>query len=182
MKTSDEVEEATVILEKIPYVNIHLYEVNVFNNTAINKYQVLADSINPIDTFEARPETAHITFFKSPEGKSYERMFDSRGGLIRTIPPDKYSVAGMLLNSETFASSYGAFAAEFTLREDMDGHDLYIYIPYIFGFGSLDTNTSLRTIVSMTNLLEGCGIGPISEAEVDTESVLPCSKAYGELI
>lgn len=183
MTTSDDTAGGiTVTLEKIPYVNIRLYEVNVFNNTAINKYQIPADSINPIDSFEARPEAAYLTFFKSPEGKSYERIFDSRGGLIRTIPPASYYVAGMLLDSETFASSYGGFAAEFTLREDMDGHDLYIYLPYVFGFDSLDTNTSLRTIVSMTNLLEECGIGPISETEVDTDAVLPCSKAYGELI
>lgn len=186
MKTSDEVGNVTVTLKKIPYVNIHLYEVNVFNNTAINKYQILADSINPIDSFEARPEAAHITFFKSPEGKSYERIFDSRGGVIRTIPPANYYVAGMLLNSETFATSYGAFATEFTLREDMDGHDLYIYIPYIFGFSSLDTNASLKTTVRMTELLKGCGIGPISEAEIDGEAVLPCSRGYdpstGELI
>ncbi len=183
MKTSDEVENITVTLEKTPLVNIHLYEVNVFNNTAINKYQILADSINPVDSFDARPEAVHMTFFKSPEGKSYERIFDSRSGVIRTIPPANYYVAGMLLNSETFASSYGGFGTEFTLREDMDGKDLYIYLPYIFGFGSLDTNSSLKTIVRMTELLEGCGIGPISEAEVEATA---CSRSYdpstGELI
>jgi hypothetical protein len=125
----------------------------------------------------------HVVFFKTPEGVSHDMMFNSGAGVINTIPPADYYVSAILLNSETFGTAYGGFATTLGLREDMDGKNLYVYIPYVAGFGSLGANETIQTMVRMTSLLQGCGIGPISETEAQVSA---CSKGYdpstGELV
>ena len=183
MKSSDEVADMSVVLDKIPYVNLRFYEVIVNNITAENKYRIFADGVNPVNTFAERPEMVHVVFFKTPEGVSHDMMFNSGAGVINTIPPADYYVSAILLNSETFGTAYGGFATTLGLREDMDGKNLYVYIPYVAGFGSLGANETIQTMVRMTSLLQGCGIGPISETEAQVSA---CSKGYdpstGELV
>jgi len=182
IRASSDLDGTTIQLVRIPVKQVHLYEVNVRNETTLDQYRINVNEVGPIGTdyngyYYHGDEIANLKFYTSPVDY-YTAIFDSISGQLSYVPAGSYSVAGSLVNSD-YTTNYGTFFTSFEMSED-DG-DLYVYLPYTLGFNNIEgTEAQLFAIGELSSLLSKCGLGPVSETPVH-ESFEGCIKSYGEL-
>jgi len=176
MKSSDEIEGLTIRLAKIPVVNLHFYEVEVQNLSLSRQYLINPDAISYLNT-KHPDELVHLTFYSYINNQFYQRQFDEKIGRITHIPSDDYIISGTLASGDI---SVGGILVNYTLGEELDGKDLYVYLPYIQEFSQAQNEVeAAEGIQDLTSLLEKCGLGPIRDTPV--ENFNGCVRSYGEL-
>jgi hypothetical protein len=173
MESSDTIDGIPVSLVKTPVVNLHFYQVIIQNLTLSKMYDVAKSDVKVI----GEDQNVFMNFFDIANDEIYQRGFKARGGQIRMMPTGDYVVGGTLFSG---ASELGAFLQDFTLSEDFEGKDLYIYLPNDMDYGSiLDTADKTGAMVTLTNVLRKCGLGPISTSEI--KNFNGCSVGYDEV-
>lgn len=187
MLSYSEAEGREVVLYKHPVVSVKLFEAVVQNHSDIGEYWIPKGNIEYIDNNEARDETVHMTFMTlddtyCQEDSVYcERFFTGPSGRIENMRPLRYRAVATMYNPE-ITVSYGSAIGNLELREDMDGKELYVYIPHSLEFqNAQDAATKAELAALLTMMLKQCGIGPMSEKEIDLEDRLPCIVKYSDL-
>ncbi|UCD07866.1 MAG: carboxypeptidase regulatory-like domain-containing protein [Candidatus Aenigmatarchaeota archaeon] len=176
MKSSDDIEGLSITLSKTPAVNLHFYEVEVQNITLTKRYKISSGAISYINTRHP-DEFVNLNFYSYVRNQFYQRFFNNKIGRITAIPADVYYVSGTLISD---AEAVGGVMVEYILEEELDGKDLYVYLPYIVEFGQIEEEVEFMTgVQDMTRLLEACGLGPIRDTPV--QNFGGCSVGYNEL-
>lgn len=181
MYSSDELASADITLTKTPVVNMHLYEVVLDNVSSINEYWIKTGAIRPIDN-SLRDGAIDLTVYDPLTYESRSFLYNNNAGTLAGVPAGSHAFSAVLYQSlgTTAMPVNGLLATDFTIREDMDGKDLYMYIPY---YPELDTSGGVETTLSaalLTNIMKKCGIGPISETEVSED--ITCTITHEEAL
>lgn len=177
MYSIDELDDVSVTLYGTPGVNLHLYEVHVQNLSITNQYLINEGGVNYVNTKHTN-QFVHMSFYSYVDNQLYQMFFEDKVGRITHIPSGNYYISGTLITDEVAS---GEFIYDYALTEDLDGKDLYIYVPYIDGFGGdLDDEVKyMEGVQDMTRLLEECGLGPIRDTPA--EDFKGCVVGYNEL-
>lgn len=176
MYSIEELDGVSVTLYGTPGVNLHFYEVHVQELEITQQYLINDKGLDYINT-RHQNQFAHMSFYSYSENEFYQNSFENRVGRISNIPADNYYVAGILI---TNGLASGEFLYDYTITEGLDGKDLYIYLPYLEGFESIeDDEAYMEKVDHLTTVLDKCGLGPISDSPV--EDFKGCVVGYGEL-
>ncbi len=174
---SSELEELSLQLTKIPFKNVHVYEVNV--QKLNDSYMISKGDIGPINTlYNHDDEMAMLKFYYNVDDY-YTLAYTTTSGTMSYVPANDYYVSGTLTGPGYML--YGAFLSDYTLGTE-DG-DLYIYMPYMIDFRDFNTENIAdyaELAKDMYNLLSTCGLGPISSARLH-DSFDGCTVNFGEL-
>jgi hypothetical protein len=148
-------------------ITVKFYEVNLQDSG----FDYTIDRINPL------PAGRNVTLsMKSASGSAYTWYFGKPAGILK-VPAGTYSVLGSY--TDNFQTSYGQFLTIATINENVD--ELHIYLPNNLQFSTLtDTDEILNKTFLLTNIMELCGISPVSANPAD-DSSLPCIKQYNEV-
>ena len=171
MKTSDEL-TGEVTLYKRPTVNFVPYEVSV-QEWSDGKHVIYygEDYIRPVTD-----KMVYLAFYPK-ENPFKDRVLpievylDSSGTTTDVLPAGEYMASGYLM-SQDFTTMYGGFVADVVIEEDMDGKDVYVYIPVSPEFEELTNQTEIgEKMIELTNVLYECGILPVSETPYEQEEM-----------
>lgn len=172
MESSDRLSGLVVSVVKNPVINAHFYEVVIQNNSISKVYEISQNAVNIIES----GQVVYMNFYDISNVKSYQRGYNSGGGMINGMPAGDYAVGGVLISK---GSELGAFITNFNLSESLDGKSLYIYIPNELGYqGITGTAEKAAAMATLANVLAKCGLGPISLSEVNFKG---CSVGYNEV-
>jgi hypothetical protein len=172
MQSSDNLRGLSLTVPKTPAVRLHFYEVTVENMSLSGKYQILDNSVNPL----AQGESVYMVF-QDTSGKTYQAGYNTQSALLNVIPAGDFVVTATLLSK---ADELGAIIMKYSITEDMDGKDLYIYLPSTSGYKSItDTAQKASAAASLTGVLYKCGYGPVAVSEVNVFK--GCSVGYNEV-
>lgn len=169
-RTSAELSD-TVTLLKRPQVNVLLYEVQV-QDQGSGQYMIYYndDAVKPVQNkrvyLTLRDQDTFQEYAFYPPGPSFS---------MSNVPTGDYFVMVNLVSMD-FQTQYGGMAYSYTLDEDTS--ELSIYIPYTQAFSSLATDEErLSKIGDLTQVLDTCGIGPVSETGYSHEGACPVTIA-----
>ena len=182
MHSSDGLVDASVTLTKTPIINLHFYEVVIDEVEAISEYRIKEGAISPIDN-GLRDGAVMMTVFEPASYELHEFLFTENTGRLVGVPAGTQAFDMALYESiETPTSSVnGLMGSTYDVRENLDGKDLYIYIPYYPGIADSGTDTEIATeAAKLSNLLRKCGIGPITDTEVDEDTT--CTMSYSDVL
>jgi hypothetical protein len=128
--------------------------------------------VNPL----AQGESVYMVF-QDTSGKTYQAGYNTQSALLNVIPAGDYVVTATLLSK---GDELGAIIMKYSIKEDMDGKDLYIYLPSTSGYRSItDTAQKASAAASLTGVLYKCGYGPVAVSEVNVFK--GCSVGYNEV-
>jgi hypothetical protein len=189
----------TITLESMPRINLHFYEV-LIDNPSSNFMQngsmysiptrgIYADigneeltGVNALGSVHT--EVAQLSLYRRGQGKFYDRFFTTSVGALAGVPEGNYSVGGVLIKTDpatgVWSGIYGGFGTNFTITKDMDGKDIYIYLPYSYSFSQASNDTQMIAGLVFSSMLSKCGFGPISTSGPDA-NLLPCTKSISDL-
>ncbi len=155
----------TVTLYKQSSINLMLHEV-IVQDWGEGRYMVYYgdEYISPIDD-----KRVYITFRSARDFKEHSFYPSGSSLTVSTIPSGGYYVSGTLFSSD-FQTLHGAFGYPYTITEDTD--TLHIYIPTTLSLSSITDEVEQRLkIVELSQVLEECGIGPVTDtAYIQEES------------
>lgn len=155
-RTSSEL-DGTVTLYRKPQISILLHEVIVQDQGSGN-YMVYYGNVKPVDD-----KRAYLTLRSDQTFKEHSFYPDGSSVSVSTVPSGGYYVSATLASLD-FQSMHGSLAYHYTITEDLD--ELHIYIPTTYGFSSLATQEEqLEKIADLSEVLENCGIGPVTGTE-----------------
>ncbi len=176
MKSSDEIDDLTISLAKMPAVNLHLYEVEIQNLSISRQYLINQDAVSYINTKHSN-EFVHLNFYSQVQNQFYQRLFDEKVGRLTYLPADEYFIGGTLAEDDM---PVGGILTNYTLGEDLDGKDLYVYLPYIQEFSEIQNEVeSAERVQELTRLLKECDLGPIRDTPLGNFG--GCIVGYNEL-
>jgi len=170
----------SVTMLRTPVVNLHFYEVVIDTVEATSEYWIKQGAIRPIDN-NLRDGTLHLTILEQGTSDSHQFMFDESVGSLIGVSAGSHIFSASLFNNfgTESVSVIGMMATQFTVREDMDGKDLHVYVPYYPELNSMTDNTELGVkVATLSQLFEKCGIGPISETMINDD--FTCSLSFAE--
>jgi hypothetical protein len=158
---------------RTPVINAHFYEVLVQNLSMTGRYDISKDDVKVLGS----DHSVYMNFYDTAGVKSYQMGYNSAGGKVSGMPAGDYVIGGILLSK---GSELGAFISDFSMSEDLDGKDLYIYIPDELGYQSLSDDTEKAgATVTLSKVLIKCGLGPVSTKEI--KDFNGCSVGYNEV-
>jgi hypothetical protein len=181
MKSYEEIINFTIItLYKTPSINLHFYEVEVQDLSLVQQYMIDERGVNYINT-KHPDQFVYLNFYRYSDNQFDQRVFDDKVGRVTDITAGEYYITGSLASEENVA---GGIVTEYTITEDMDGKDLYVYMPYMpAGFSQSDQDNVNEDDMNLTEILTGvldkCSLGPITASPV--EDFKGCVVSYGEL-
>jgi hypothetical protein len=179
--SSDELNDTTVTIRKIPFVNLNFYRVDVVNDTLTGRFVIWPAGVQRFNEGTDENESVYMYFFNRDTAGYLDMVYTTTQATMRLLPPASYAITALLTSSDMMESR-GAFNTFFNITEDMDGRDLYVYVPYSYGFKDIKNDTeSAKAASILTAVLYSCGLGPISLEQHDTNN-LPCIKTYSEVI
>ncbi|MBU0953488.1 MAG: hypothetical protein KKA90_03650 [Nanoarchaeota archaeon] len=176
-KDPAEIVDVHATLQKQPSIRLNFYDVFITNNTVSETYQIFTNDINPIRT-KYPTEVVHL-FLESQNGKHFLQEFGLTSQItVPKISPGQYFVNGLLLDEEDF-TMYGAMTTNYQITEDLDGKDLYVYLPYYLGFSFGNEQEAVARMIILSEVLKRCGIGPVLEAPFPANKA--CTVTWAEL-
>ncbi len=154
-------------------------------NAKVNFYQVnLLDysSTYEIDSIETLPPGKKVMLtLRSFTGKPYSFVFDG-SGILTQVPAGEYSLLAVLMDDE-FRQAFGQVELLYDFSEDLE--ELNVYVPTNYQFSQLSQAEDLEELTdkgfAFTEMMEQCGIGPVSEAPVDDDETIPCIRSHDQL-
>jgi len=174
MQSSDNLDNLNVTISKIPTVKAHFFEVIVQNISLQGEYEVYKQGVVPLES----DSVVYMNFYSNTKSQEYYQLaFDKKGGIIRGVPADSYAVSGTLMKG---ATEKGAFVTNYEITEDMDGEDVYVYLPNTIEYENI-VNSSIKATaaVNLANVLSKCGLGPISNRA--PKEFKGCTVSYDEI-
>jgi hypothetical protein len=184
MQSSDNISDLSVSVVKTPFVRMHFYEVAVQNMTLSGRYEISKDAVSALNS----GHTIYMNLLDYSENKSYERGFNSAGGELSMIPAGNYVIAASVLDK---ANTLGGIVVGYPISEDLDGKDLYVYLPTTLEYGKIAESCITNdcfigkspemggAAAGLSTVLAKCGLGPISTSEI--KGFNGCSVGYNEV-
>ena len=159
-RTSAEL-SGTVTLYRKPQVNIIFHEV-VVQDQGSGQYMVYYGGVKPLED-----KRAYITLREQRNLKEHSFYPNGPSISISTVPAGDYYVIASLASMD-FQSVHGGLVYYYTLEEGTN--ELHIYIPSTYDFNSIaTTEEQLEKISELSQVLEECGIGPVTETSYTQE-------------
>lgn len=173
MKSSDYLTGLSVTLAKTPLANVQFYEVVVQNLSLSGKYDISMNGVRALN----EDQNVLLGLYGISSGKIYQTGFSSNGGRLSMIPAGDYIISGTLFSK---GKELGAFLINYTIREDLEGKNLYIYLPSDPAYGQItDKGEKAVASIILSNVLAKCGLGPISAGQA--KGFNGCSVSYGDV-
>jgi hypothetical protein len=180
--------DTNITMLRTPSMRVHFYEAIVddisgnFMQTGsiysiVREYPDGTQGVSVMDS--QREENAFMYFYKAGGGVSESFFFPGQSGVINNLPEGDYLVGAGLISGD-WTENYGGMAFGLQITADMDGKDIYVYLPYSYSFSRANNATQQAAGALLASMLNKCGLGPVRSGEFDT-SVLPCTKGYAEL-
>ncbi|MBI4021130.1 MAG: hypothetical protein HY369_02720 [Candidatus Aenigmarchaeota archaeon] len=171
--TSDELAAAVqVTVPKMLAATVYVYQVNV--QEFGGKYTI--DAITPLPAGRKLMLTMDTL-----SGDSYTMVFGPVGTL-NSVPAGDFGIIGNLVD-DTLQQAFGQIDLVHLFPEDTP--ELHIYVPNNYQFSQLNQVTDGSAIAAkgleLTNLLQQCGLPPISAAPADPATILGCSKGVNDV-
>ena len=180
LTTNADMTSKTVTMNKNVFLRMNFYEVHVQNMSTADgeQYWIEAkntDELGGIDYVNANPARANSTvtlamndhFETTLDQKQF--MFNTRQGNV-FVDAGSYTVSAGLVTPEFLP--LGNMMVRERITDDLDGQELHVYIPTILGFEQItELADAARSTNTLTNVLEACGIGPISRTTVNLENL-----------
>jgi hypothetical protein len=159
--------DGIVTLYKKPAFNLIIHEVKV-QDWGEGRYMVYygEEHIQPVSG-----KRAWITF-RSEQDFTKEYSFYSDGSpvLVSAMPAGMYYASGTL-SSPDFQTLHGAFIYSYEIPEGLDLGNLHIYMPTTSALDSITDDTQrMLKIGELSQVLEECGIGPVTSTAYIQES------------
>ena len=168
-----------VVLKRTPVINLHFFEALVTNNTISQTYTIPAYEVYTLNDKHTN-EIVYMDFLNVNEGKIYHRIFNKNIARITRIPVGNYIVYITLVDN---LKASGGLITPLTITEDMDGGDLYIYLPYGEYFKEIEKSEErVGEMMKLNNLFMLCNLGPVSEKPIDYLNYEGCTRTYDEVI
>jgi|GEM_PF-1067066 len=180
--SSDSLADAEVALTKTPVVNLHFYDVVIDDVSSISEYWINKGAIRPIDN-NLRDGAVRMTVYEPASHELNEFLFMESVGRLAGVPAGKQAFTTILYENldNPPPSVNGAMGTTFTITEDLDGKDLYVYLPYYPQMDLSGDDVSVSTETGkLSNILRKCGIGPITDTEVDEDTT--CTLSYSDAL
>ncbi len=179
--SSSELEDADVTIRATPVIYLNFYEVNVANNPISNSYTIQENEIYALNE-QTAGEIVYASFFNPDTNKTYQTVFNSLSGRITNIPEGNYIVYLSLSRStENGAEERGAVYTPLSITKELDGKELYVYLPNSPSYRNLATNEEkTQEAIRLNNVLSRCGLGPISDSPASLEN--GCFVSYDEVL
>jgi hypothetical protein len=166
---------------RTPSVNLHFFEANIVNNPISQNYQINDGEVYTLNDDHTN-EMVYISFYNIAEKVFYQRSFNKPVGRITRIPAGDYLISATLRDDFNEVGGI-ALPGHYSLGEALDGGDLYVYLPYSQDYLQISDEVDRATeMVRLTNLMMDCGLGPITETQVDHENYAGCFRLYSEVL
>jgi hypothetical protein len=164
-RTSSEL-EGSVTLYRQPAFNVILHEV-VVQQLDSGTYMVY-DGEGVVST--TGDKRVYLTFRSESDFEERAFLTSDPSLTIRTVTVGVQYVTASLL-SRDFSTLEGGLVYPYAVDEGLDGKTLHVYIPSFYDLNSLDDTARQQKIGELSQVLEKCGIGPVTLDEyVQTES------------
>jgi hypothetical protein len=145
-----------VTLFRMPQITLNLYEVEVSEYQPGSYMIYYGNYIRPIEGLKA-----YITFRSAENFQEYTFYSSDPSLTVSTLPPGDYYVVASL-SSPDLQKLEGSLTYPFTITEDTSL--LNLYIPAYSGLDAIfDPTQQNLKIAELNEVLESCGIGPVTE-------------------
>jgi hypothetical protein len=166
MESSDNISGLTISVVKKPNIRLHFYEVTVQNLSLTKEYRINKADVSVLD----ENRNVYMNFYDVSGSKSYERGFGIMASSVSNMPAGLYVIGAVLYSKDKDAqgisrlTELGGIMLDYTLSKDLDGKDLYVYLPKAIEYRQLtDDSQKAYSMMLLSSILNKCGLGPLNE-------------------